>query len=288
MNLKAKFNKFKNTRFYKPVSVAAIAVSGVILVAGSAKAAQYGITVMKEQQDVLSGTGDNSTDYLLYDDVLYGDVADSYSGVARDGTKITLTNGDSESEYDSDYDFVNAVTEYGNSTSTDNLGKASDLESMEYNITKNVLAEVEDHYGTVIEGAAGRDGKDGKDGATGKAGATGKTGATGATGKAGPAGKTGAAGATGKTGPAGATGKTGATGATGENGKNAYVRYAPDKNGKPDYTKVTTTADANSRWIGTYTGQTLNTAYSDESVWSWSKFTNANIYYSDGTLYITN
>ncbi len=114
---------------------------------------------------------------------------------------------------------------------------------------------------TVINGVDGKDGIDGKDGRDGKDGIDGKDGRDG---------KDGADGASIK----------GAKGDAGSNGNSVFIRYSVTAGGSSMTEKPTT----ESKYMGTYVGKTASTKASD---YTWTRYSDATISYSDGTLYIT-
>lgn len=162
---------------------------------------------------------------------------------------------------------------------------------------------------TVINGADGKDGRDGKDGIgiDGKDGRDGKNGADGksVTGAKGEAGSDGASvfiryseyenGANMTEKPTAATKYIGTyTGSkasanptqyswskyTGDDGNSVFIRYSANADGSGMTEKPTTA----SKYMGTYVGKNASTKASD---YTWTKYSDATISYSDGTLYIT-
>lgn len=140
---------------------------------------------------------------------------------------------------------------------------------------QKVLEDYDKKMDMVIanQGAAGRDGKDGKNGTNGKDG-VGKAGKDGNDGKDGKAGQRGATGATGPAGKAGSDGKDG------KDGNSMFIKYSANADG----TGMTAAPSAATKYMGTYVGQTESSNPAD---YTWTRYSDATISYSDGTLYIT-
>lgn len=93
-------------------------------------------------------------------------------------------------------------------------------------------------------------------------------------------GANGRGGTNGKDGKDGQDGKDGKDGKSGQNGDSVFIRYAEEATGKNMTEKPT---DA-SKWMGTYIGANASTNPAD---YTWTRYSDATISYSDGTLYIT-
>lgn len=172
---------------------------------------------------------------------------------------------------------------------------------------------------TVINGIDGKDGADGKDGIDGKDGVNGKDGIDGRDGRDGKDGTDGASitGAKGDTGNNGNsvfirysayengadmtesptastkyigtyTGTKASTNPSqyswskyaGDDGNSVFIRYSADADGS----EMTEKPTALSKYMGTYVGKTASVKASD---YNWTRYSDATISYSDGTLYIT-
>lgn len=93
-------------------------------------------------------------------------------------------------------------------------------------------------------------------------------------------GASGKGGTNGKDGKDGQDGKDGKDGKAGQNGDSIFIRYSEDSTGKSMTEKPT----ASSKWMGTYVGANASTNPAD---YTWTRYSDATITYSDGTLYIT-
>lgn len=93
-------------------------------------------------------------------------------------------------------------------------------------------------------------------------------------------GASGKGGTNGKDGKDGQDGKDGKDGKAGQNGDSVFIMYAEESTGKNMTEKPT---DA-SKWMGTYVGANASTNPAD---YTWTRYSDATISYSDGTLYIT-
>lgn len=93
-------------------------------------------------------------------------------------------------------------------------------------------------------------------------------------------GASGKGGTNGKDGKDGQDGKDGKDGKTGQNGDGVFIRYSEDSTGKNMTEKPTDL----SKWMGTYVGANASTNPAD---YTWTRYSDATITYSDGTLYIT-
>lgn len=78
----------------------------------------------------------------------------------------------------------------------------------------------------------------------------------------------------------GENGKDGKDGKDGAAGKSVFIRYAENSNG----TGMTESPTTNTKFMGTYSGTEASTNPSD---YTWTRYSDATITYSDGTLYIT-
>ena len=81
----------------------------------------------------------------------------------------------------------------------------------------------------------------------------------------------------------GASGKGGTNGKDGKDGQDGdgvFIRYSEDSTGKNMTEKPTDL----SKWMGTYVGANASTNPAD---YTWTRYSDATITYSDGTLYIT-
>lgn len=93
-------------------------------------------------------------------------------------------------------------------------------------------------------------------------------------------GRSGTNGKDGRDGQDGQDGKDGKDGKAGQNGDSIFIRYSEDSTGKSMTEKPT----ASSKWMGTYVGANASTNPAD---YTWTRYSDATISYSDGTLYIT-
>ncbi|MCD7725863.1 MAG: hypothetical protein LUI12_10020 [Clostridiales bacterium] len=73
---------------------------------------------------------------------------------------------------------------------------------------------------------------------------------------------------------------TGSTGASGKNGNSVFIRYSASADGSG----MTETPDSTSKYMGTYIGKK---ASEDPADYTWTRYSDATISYSDGVLYIT-
>lgn len=115
----------------------------------------------------------------------------------------------------------------------------------------------------IANGTNGNNGSNGSNGSSAQA-------ANGASGKG---------GTNGKDGKDGQDGKDGKDGKAGQNGDSVFIRYSEESTGK-DMTEKPTDA---SKWMGTYVGANASTNPAD---YTWTRYSDATISYSDGTLYI--
>lgn len=93
-------------------------------------------------------------------------------------------------------------------------------------------------------------------------------------------GANGRGGTNGKDGKDGQDGKDGKDGKAGQNGDSVFIRYSEDSTGK----NMTEKPTGSSKWMGTYVGANASTNPAD---YTWTRYSDATISYSDGTLYIT-
>ncbi len=93
-------------------------------------------------------------------------------------------------------------------------------------------------------------------------------------------GANGKGGTNGKDGKDGQDGKDGKDGKAGQNGDSVFIRYSEDSTGN----NMTEKPTDESKWMGTYVGANASTNPAD---YTWTRYSDATISYSDGTLYIT-
>lgn len=93
-------------------------------------------------------------------------------------------------------------------------------------------------------------------------------------------GTNGKGGTNGKDGKDGQDGKDGKDGKAGQNGDSVFIRYSEESTGK----NMTEKPTDSSKWMGTYVGANASTNPAD---YTWTRYSDATISYSDGTLYIT-
>lgn len=117
--------------------------------------------------------------------------------------------------------------------------------------------------------------------ADGIKGANGNNGTSGNNGSASSAsGSNGRGGTNGKDGKDGQDGKDGKDGKAGQNGDSVFIMYSEESTGK----NMTNKPTDSSKWMGTYIGAN---ASSNPADYTWTRYSDATITYSDGTLYIT-
>lgn len=282
---KLDLKRLKTKPWYKATAIGGMVLGAAALVLGSVKASQYAIKASSDEYTSGVNLASGSNGYYLDDTI-----DDNVSTNAR-GVKVSMVR--QPGEEDISYNELEETT--GLSTNPfegKNLGTASSLENMEYNITKNVLSEMEDHYSEVIVGATGATGATGAQGQPGKEGKTGKTGATGPRGATGATGATGARGATGATGAAGKNGKDGINGKDGKDGtdgQSVFTVYSND--GITWYHSNEIPANLDIKWMGTYSGTTKKSTVTSSDVGStkvkYSNEANAKITIEGDTLTIT-
>lgn len=93
-------------------------------------------------------------------------------------------------------------------------------------------------------------------------------------------GRGGRNGTDGRDGSDGQDGKDGKDGKAGRDGDSIYIRYSAEPNGRDMTDKPT----SDTKYMGTYTGAS---ASSNPTDYTWTRYSDATITYSDGTLYIT-
>lgn len=93
-------------------------------------------------------------------------------------------------------------------------------------------------------------------------------------------GASGKGGTNGKDGKDGQDGKDGKDGKAGQNGDSVFIRYSESSTG----TNMTDNPTDSSKWMGTYIGANASDNPAD---YTWTRYSDATITYSDGTLYIT-
>lgn len=93
-------------------------------------------------------------------------------------------------------------------------------------------------------------------------------------------GASGKGGTNGKNGKDGQDGKDGKDGKAGQNGDSVFIRYSESSTG----TNMTDNPTDSSKWMGTYIGANASDNPAD---YTWTRYSDATITYSDGTLYIT-
>ena len=150
------------------------------------------------------------------------------------------------------------------------LGTALTLETMEADITRRILAEVNERSQKAVEGAAGKDGKDGKDGKNGLPGEKGERG------QQGPAGQTGIAG------PQGEKGQAGEAGKDGKDGKTTYIKFSEN----PLTSHMSDAPTGKTKYIGTCTTDS-QTAPTNPYSYKWIEYKDYVITYDEGTNTLT-
>ena len=159
---------------------------------------------------------------------------------------------------------------FGDGAENLKLGTALTLETMEADITRRILAEVNERSQKVIEGAAGKDGKDGKDGKNGLPGEKGERG------QQGPAGQTGIAG------PQGEKGQAGEAGKDGKDGKTTYIKFSEN----PLTSHMSDAPTGKTKYIGTCTTDS-QTAPTNPYSYKWVEYKDYVITYDGGTNTLT-
>jgi len=177
-------------------------------------------------------------------------------GNSRNGTKVKLL----EYTEDVEVEYYEEVLEEGYEQSEEE-GNANTLENLQQTITESVLAEVEQHYGTVIKGAKGDQGPRGERGLQGQSGSDGKN------------GKQGPRGGQGLQGQSGSDGRDGKDGSDGKDGKNVYIVYSENADGS----NYTSTPQSNSQYMGVATAYTQPINASD---YTWTKYKELQFEYS--------
>lgn len=167
------------------------------------------------------------------------------------------------------------------------------LESYQSDTDKEVdskLKELEKELTKELEGSDGKDGANGKDGEKGEAGKDGTIGksvfvrysenANGMNMTESPTSKTKYMGT--YTGAKASTNPTDYSWAkyAGDDGNSVFIRYAENANGKG----MTETPNNDTKYMGTYIGAT---ASNDPEDYTWTRYSDATISFSNGTLYIT-
>lgn len=93
-------------------------------------------------------------------------------------------------------------------------------------------------------------------------------------------GKSGTNGRDGRDGTDGKDGKDGKDGSAGKDGQSIFIMYSATSSGD----NMTKTPNSETKYMGTYTGISESDNPSD---YTWTRYSDATITYSDGTLYIT-
>ena len=122
-------------------------------------------------------------------------------------------------------------------------------EELEKELTKEIKLELEKEFSNTTSGTS-TSGRDGKSGTNGKDGQNGKDGKDGEDGKA------------------------------GKDGMSVFIMYSATSSGD----NMTASPTDETKYMGTYTGIS---ASSDPADYTWTRYSDATITYSDGTLYIT-
>lgn len=136
---------------------------------------------------------------------------------------------------------------------------------LEKELGEELEKELEKEYGQDPSASNGKNGKVGRDGADGRDGMDGNDGADGRNGTNGRDGQ---------------DGKDGKDGKAGRDGDSIFIRYSPESNGRD----MTDKPNANTKYMGTYTGASASANPLD---YTWTRYSDATITYSDGTVYIT-
>lgn len=143
MSLKNSITKLKTTKLYKPVMVMGLAGVAVVLVWGSATTARVVLDSSDESSYMAVNNSPSDFSYE-YDD----EFSDVLTGNAREGTKVSILKREGSEVVETGYangDNLDATQITGENT---NLGQASEMDNLEYNITKQILAELAKDSGT--------------------------------------------------------------------------------------------------------------------------------------------
>ena len=255
---KLDFKRIKNQAWYKPVSVAAVVLASMALIYGSVKTSEYMNETSTKSLPVNQGINEYTLEALPEQNT---------TATNSKGVKVAMIS--KEGEYVLDKDVEETTGKLVNNTTEQNFGTAATLEKMQYDITKNVLTEVEDHYAEVIEGATGATGEKGDKGDAGKDGKTGKTGKSGTS---------GTKGATGVQGAKGAAGTPGKAGEPGKDGKSTFIAYADDASG----TNFSLSPTDTSKYMGTCSTTEITQPRTPSS-YTWAMYRELTITYEEGT-----
>lgn len=138
MQLKNTITKLKSMKLYKPIMVVGLVGVAVILVWGSATAAKVAIDASYETTELATNQTQDNDPYEFEEDIF----EDTLTGNTRGGTKVSILKKEGESIQEVGYnngDELNATQQDPESV---NLGKATEMNNLEYNIVKQILAEL--------------------------------------------------------------------------------------------------------------------------------------------------
>lgn len=137
MQLKNSMAKLKSTKLYKPVMVMGLAGVAVVLVWGSATVARVVIDSSDETNYMAANNSSGDSSYEFedeFDDVLTGN--------AREGTKVSILKKEADGIVETGYANSDNLVATQIPEENTNLGQASQMDKLEYNITKQILAEL--------------------------------------------------------------------------------------------------------------------------------------------------
>ena len=135
MQLKNTITKLKSYRLYKPIMIVGLIIVSVILIWGSATAAKVAIDASYEIAEIPTNHAQNSTSFE-YDD------EDILTGNSRGGTKVSILRKESEDVEKIGSDNGSELSATQVDSENVNLGQAAEMNNLEYNIVKQILAEL--------------------------------------------------------------------------------------------------------------------------------------------------
>lgn len=138
MQLKNTITKLKSMKLYKPIMVVGLVGIAVILVWGSATAAKVAIDASYETTELATNQTQNNEPYEFEEDMF----EETLTGNARGGTKVSILKKEGESVREVGYDNGDELNATQQDPESVNLGQATEMNNLEYNIVKQILAEL--------------------------------------------------------------------------------------------------------------------------------------------------
>ena len=138
MQLKNTITKLKSMKLYKPIMVVGLVGIAVILVWGSATVAKVVIDASYETTELATNQTQNNEPYEFEEDMF----EETLTGNARGGTKVSILKKEGETVREVGYDNGDELNATQQDPESVNLGQATEMNNLEYNIVKQILAEL--------------------------------------------------------------------------------------------------------------------------------------------------